>query len=125
MLLLSLFPSHDHQGWSVTQIISCAGEKTQEDVLRGLRQSEAVTRPSHRRGLDEQRQEQHPDSMRILSSILAFHAQKAWGEAFDRNAADVHPLIVGAKNRVGRLRAYGNAIVAPQAEAFIRAYLDD
>jgi len=25
---------------------------------------------------------------------------------------------------VGRLRAYGNAIVAPQAQAFIEAYLD-
>jgi hypothetical protein len=25
-------------------------------------------------------------------------------------------------NRIGRLRAYGNALCAPQAEAFIRAY---
>jgi DNA (cytosine-5)-methyltransferase 1 len=31
------------------------------------------------------------------------------------------PLAHGAASRVGRLRAYGNAIVAPQAEAFIRA----
>lgn len=34
------------------------------------------------------------------------------------------PLAHGAANRVGRLRGYGNAIVAPQAEAFIRAYLE-
>ncbi len=34
------------------------------------------------------------------------------------------PLAHGASNRVGRLRGYGNAIVAPQAEAFIRAYLE-
>jgi DNA (cytosine-5)-methyltransferase 1 len=33
------------------------------------------------------------------------------------------PLAHGAPNRVGRLRGYGNAIVAPQAEAFIRAYM--
>ena len=33
------------------------------------------------------------------------------------------PLAHGAPNRVGRLRGYGNAIVAPQAEAFIRAFL--
>lgn len=33
------------------------------------------------------------------------------------------PLANGAPARVGRLRAYGNAIVAPQAEAFINAYL--
>ena len=33
------------------------------------------------------------------------------------------PLAHGAPARVGRLRAYGNAIVAPQAQAFIEAYL--
>lgn len=32
------------------------------------------------------------------------------------------PLAHGATGRVGRLRAYGNAIVAPQAAEFIRAY---
>lgn len=32
------------------------------------------------------------------------------------------PLVNGASQRVGRLRAYGNAIVAPQAAEFIRAY---
>lgn len=34
------------------------------------------------------------------------------------------PLAHGAASRVGRLRGYGNAIVAPQAEAFIRAFND-
>jgi DNA (cytosine-5)-methyltransferase 1 len=34
------------------------------------------------------------------------------------------PLAHGAAARVGRLRAYGNAIVAPQAAEFIRAYLE-
>src|SRR5690606_8361022 len=33
------------------------------------------------------------------------------------------PLAHGAPARAGRLRAYGNAIVAPQAQAFIEAYL--
>jgi DNA (cytosine-5)-methyltransferase 1 len=33
------------------------------------------------------------------------------------------PLAHGAPARVGRLRAYGNAIVAPQAAEFIRAFL--
>lgn len=34
------------------------------------------------------------------------------------------PLAHGAAARVGRLRGYGNAIVAPAAQAFIEAYLD-
>ena len=33
------------------------------------------------------------------------------------------PLTHGIANRVGRLRAYGNALVAPAAEAFVRAYM--
>jgi len=33
------------------------------------------------------------------------------------------PLAHGTPNRVGRLRGYGNAIVAPQAAEFIKAYL--
>lgn len=34
------------------------------------------------------------------------------------------PLVNGVAGRVGRLRAYGNAIVAPVAEGFIKAYMD-
>ena len=34
------------------------------------------------------------------------------------------PLVDGASARVGRLRAYGNAICIPAAQAFIEAYLD-
>ena len=34
------------------------------------------------------------------------------------------PLADGAPSRVGRLRAYGNALCAPQAEAFVRARMD-
>ncbi|HAK8205240.1 TPA: DNA cytosine methyltransferase [Salmonella enterica] len=34
------------------------------------------------------------------------------------------PLVNGTPGRVGQLRAYGNAIVAPVAEAFIKAYME-
>ncbi|HFG4649861.1 TPA: DNA cytosine methyltransferase [Salmonella enterica subsp. diarizonae serovar 61:r:z53] len=34
------------------------------------------------------------------------------------------PLVNGLAGRVGQLRAYGNAIVAPVAETFIRAYME-
>lgn len=37
----------------------------------------------------------------------------------------VHPLVAGTANRVGRLRAYGNAIVAPLAAEFIGAVMDE
>ncbi|EIO8860575.1 DNA cytosine methyltransferase [Salmonella enterica] len=36
----------------------------------------------------------------------------------------IKPLVNGTPGRVGQLRAYGNAIVAPVAEAFIRAYME-
>ena len=34
------------------------------------------------------------------------------------------PLAHGATSRVGRLRAYGNAIVAPQAEVWIETVME-
>jgi DNA (cytosine-5)-methyltransferase 1 len=34
------------------------------------------------------------------------------------------PLVDGTPARVGRLRGYGNAIVAPVAQAFIESYLE-
>jgi hypothetical protein len=34
------------------------------------------------------------------------------------------PLIAKGKQRVGRLRGYGNAIVAPAAKEFIVAYME-
>ncbi|EAA5685135.1 DNA cytosine methyltransferase [Salmonella enterica] len=36
----------------------------------------------------------------------------------------IKPLVNGTPGRVGQLRAYGNAIVAPVAETFIRAYME-
>ena len=36
----------------------------------------------------------------------------------------LNPLIQKGENRVMRLKGYGNAIVAPQAQAFIEAYME-
>jgi DNA (cytosine-5)-methyltransferase 1 len=57
-----------------------------------------------------------------------FWADAEWLACVDRKARPVEPgtfpLASGIANRVGRLRAYGNSIVAPQAAEFIRAYLE-
>jgi DNA (cytosine-5)-methyltransferase 1 len=37
---------------------------------------------------------------------------------------DSFPLADGDRSTVGRLRAYGNAIVAPLAAEFIKAYME-
>jgi DNA (cytosine-5)-methyltransferase 1 len=51
-----------------------------------------------------------------------------WLSCYDGKARPVEPgtfpLAYGVTNRVGRLRGYGNAIVAPQAQAFVESYLE-
>jgi DNA (cytosine-5)-methyltransferase 1 len=72
------------------------------------------------------------DAERIVSTQGAgptngFWADAEWLPCRDGKARPVEPgtfpLVDGASARVGRLRGYGNAIVAPAAEAFIRAYM--
>jgi len=41
-----------------------------------------------------------------------------------RDRYSLNPLVEKAENRVGRLKGYGNAIVAPQAQEFIEAYME-
>jgi DNA (cytosine-5)-methyltransferase 1 len=56
-----------------------------------------------------------------------FWADAEWLHCVDGKARPTQPglfpLAHGATARVGRLRAYGNCIVAPQAAEFIRAYM--
>ena len=40
------------------------------------------------------------------------------------SVGDIPVQVDGASGRMGRLRGYGNALCAPQAEAFIAAYMD-
>ena len=62
--------------------------------------------------------------MRVLSSILARHASEAWANAYATYAPIGFPLERNAKARVGRLRGYGNAINAVQAQVFIEAVIE-
>lgn len=63
-----------------------------------------------------------------LRPTNGFWSDAEWLPCTDGRARSVEPgtfpLVNGATARVGRLRAYGNAIVAPQAAEFIGAYLD-
>lgn len=62
------------------------------------------------------------------ASALDFWADLEWIECSDGKARPTQPglspLAHGIQNRVGRLRAYGNAIVPQVAAAFIEAFVD-
>lgn len=73
-------------------------------------------------GLDDRR---HDDGPRATNG---FWANAEWIACRDGKARPVEPgvapLAHGAPNRVGRLRGYGNAICAPQATEFVRAFME-
>lgn len=99
-------------------------EEIQEGEMRGLRDREETARSPHRREPMEQRPSEHSDPMRELSWVLAQHARALW-EAYWRANATAYPLLShGEKNRVGRLRAYGNAIAPPLAAEVIMAFME-
>ncbi len=62
------------------------------------------------------------------SATSGFWADADWLMCRDWKARPVEPgtcpLAHGVAGRVGRLRAYGNALCAPAAEAFVRAYME-
>ncbi len=62
------------------------------------------------------------------SPVSGFWADADWLPCRDNKWRPVEPgtfpLAHGAANRVGRLRAYGNAINAVQAQVFVEAYLN-
>lgn len=62
------------------------------------------------------------------SSRAGFWSDAEWVYCRDEKYRPVEPgtfpLVNGAASRVGRLRGYGNGIVAPQAEEFIKAFME-
>lgn len=105
------------------------------DALHTERGSLGVDREDGRDRSDSGREEAHG----VAGTRGEVHSQRPgpvngfWGPAdwlFCRDGKwrpvipGSFPLAHGVANRVGKLRAYGNAIVAPQAEEFIRASLD-
>ena len=80
----------------------------------------------YRGGAYERRQDQHGHAR--CSGATGFWADCDWLPCRDGKARPVEPgtfpLAHGATARVGRLRAYGNAIVPQVAQTFIEAYLE-
>lgn len=80
----------------------------------------------YRGGAYERRQDQHGHAGR--SSATNFWADCDWLSCRDGKYRPVEsgtfPLAHGSTARVGRLRAYGNAIVPQAAQALIEAYLE-
>lgn len=92
--------------------------------VRVLRDNSAASSSSCQRDLVGQSTEELADAVHFLSQLLARHAQSTWSHAYSTYAPIGFPLEHGAPARVGRLRGYGNAIVGPQAEGFVRAFMD-
>ena len=122
--LLAFVRQLAQQGWRIAEGLSLPCEKSSPERVRVLRNGEAVAGSPCGRELEEQHAVESSDAVHFLSSLLARHAHSAWGEAYRTYAEIGSPLAVNARSRVGRLRAYGNAIVAPCAKEFIEAYLE-
>jgi len=123
-VLLAVLCQLAQQGWPLAQGISRQSAEEAGRILRMLRYDQAAARPPCERGLAGQQLGQPTDSLHFLSSVLACYAQEAWDEAIPTHAAAVFPLAVGVANRVGKLRAYGNAIVPQVAAEFIAAAME-
>lgn len=121
--LLAFLRQLAEQGWRVAQRIPVPSAEVDRERVRMLRADDRASRSPHKYGLEGQPAGKHSDAVRVLSSVLARHAHSAWGDAYQAYAETCSPLASGSPARTGRLRAYGNAIVAPQAAEFIRAFL--
>jgi DNA (cytosine-5)-methyltransferase 1 len=95
--------------------IKKAGKEKVAGAMRIMRMDGGFVYPSCQWQSNEQQRTQSSDPLHELSFLLACDAQ-AFGEA----VFDAHAAI----NRVGMLRAYGNAIVAPLAAEVVKTLME-
>lgn len=90
-----------------------------------LADAEAARRPAQRLAGPSRWSPVEPDR---YGATRGFWADADWIPCLDGRLRPVEPgtfpLAHGTAARVGRLRAYGNAIVAPQAKAFIESVME-
>lgn len=124
-VLLAFLRQLTEQGWRFTDALACTSAAAPQIVVRVMRFDPSAARTPLRRELAEQLAGQPADPLQELSSILAYHAAQCWSDACRAKAgAASFPLADIAPSRVGRLRAYGNAINAEAATQFIAAYME-
>ena len=132
---------HHHQGLEGRREpgCECAAERAAGTgrVVGGLADDQLQQRPNGKPGVgithDSQRQVEGTATITgLCCGSVAGPTNGHWRDSdwlFCRDGKwrpvepGTFPLAHGAPARVGRLRAYGNAIVAPVAEEFIRAYM--
>lgn len=87
-----------------------------------------IARSQGRHGMLERPGERVIGQASMAGPTGGFWANAEWIACRDGKARATEPgtfpLAHGSPARVGRLRGYGNAIVAPQAEEFVRAFME-
>jgi len=94
--------------------LSLEGESASQVTMRGLWFDGTIACPSCRREAREQRSEQHPDALRVVSQLLTCGCRSAW---LDPTGS------TGSVRRVDRLKGLGNAVVPQIPELIGRAIM--
>lgn len=112
--------------------IPLEGQEASGKQMRGVRHIKKSSSASHRSRSQKQRSVEHSNSLHSLSSVLALHAEQAWGAYRFQDAEIVlnpwkdgwedgfRRLATGVKNRVNRLKGLGNAIVPQLAYQILK-----
>lgn len=121
--LLAFMRQLSNQGWKFPIGDERASSEASRTVLRVLRFTEQPSYTSRGRGLDEQQSGEPANPLRFLSQILAYHTEVCWRDTGWQDVGSF-PLAHNVPSRVGRLRAYGNAVDAEATREFIEATLE-
>jgi site-specific DNA-cytosine methylase len=116
-VLLTFLRELAREGWHLLDNVPSTCWEDAAAGLRELRQSTPSTScTSPGRGHLEQYSVKLAHALSILSQAITSALEECW--------VIPHPLAYGAPSSVGRLRAYGNAIVGPLAAAFIESVIE-
>jgi DNA (cytosine-5)-methyltransferase 1 len=126
-------PDRQAEGWPQSD-----GGAADDRGAGGLADTERVRRRRRQPDSDVSERPEKGRSMRLVADRIDAKDRSGAIDGFWRDPdwifcrddkwrpieSGLEPLAHGARSRVGRLRAYGNAIVLQQAQAFIEAFLE-